>query len=200
MNGRSTQPFGRRGRAIASPAHAAPLPARAQTQSFAVSPDIVAQIMRPDEKEAVKRRGPEPVRWSYRAAILAGLIIAIMTAAANATFAMRSNADSGLLNLLGLGGAGKGTLLIGLMLAALWSGARTSALCLLIVHRLLAAAKQTSYWTYILGGGAVALAYGLLVQLIGDHTPPGGLPLEAFSGMGAGLFYRLFAGTQLRDD
>lgn len=198
MNGRSTQPFGRRGRVMGTtPAPA--FPVRAQPQSFAVSPDIVAQIVRPSEKEAVARRGPEPVRWSYRAALLAGLIVAIMNAAANATFATHSNENAGLLNLLGLG-ADKGTVLIGLMIAALWSGARTSALCLLIVHRLLAAAKRTSYWTYILGGGAVALAYGLLVQLIGDHTPPGGLPLEALSGMGAGLFYRLFAGTQPRDD
>jgi hypothetical protein len=200
MNGRSTQPFGRRGRVITSAAKAAPPAARLasqpQPQSFAVSADIVAQIVRPGEKETITRREAEPVRWSYRAAILSGLIIAIINAAANASFAVRSNDESGLLNLLG---ADKGAVIIGLLIAALWSGARTSALCLLIVHRLLAFLQRTSYWTYIIGGGAVALAYGLVVQIIGEHTPPGGLPLEAISGMGAGLFYRLFAGTKPRD-
>ncbi len=200
MNGRSTQPFGRRGRVITNAAQdarlAAPIAVQAPAQSFAESPGIVAQIVRPGEKEAIARRGPEPVRWSYRAAILSGLVIAIINAAANASFAVRSNEDAGLLNFLG---ADKGTVIIGLMIAALWSGARTSALCLLIVHRLLAMLNRTSYWTYIFGGGAVALAYGVIMQVIADHTPSGGLPLEAFCGMGAGFFYRLFAGTQPRD-
>lgn len=202
MNGSPTQPFGRRGRVITSAASAAPAAIQAQPQSLAVSPDLVAQIVRPSEtgkiteKEKIAGRGPEAVRWSYRAAILAGFIVAIMTAAANASFTVRSNEEMGLLNLLG---ADKGTVIIGLMMAAFWSGARTSAFCLLIVHRVLAMQKLTSYWMYVFGGGAVALAYGVVIQIFVGHTPPGGLPLEAFSGMGAGLFYRLFAGTQPRD-
>lgn len=164
-------------------------------QSLTVSSDVLAEIVRPRGKEAVARRGPEPVRWSYRAALLSGFIVAILNAAANASFAATANEGFAFFNF----GSANGTLIIGVMLAALWSGARISVLCLIIVHRLLAAMNRTSYWTYVLGGGAVALAYGLIMQTVTGHVPAGGLPLETFSGLGAGLFYRLFAGTQPRD-
>ena len=87
---------------------------------------------------------------------------------------------------------------LALILGALWSGGRTSALCLLIAHRMLAALERTSLRAYMIGGGAVALLFALAMQAVGIASGPGGLGVDVISGVGAGLFYRLFAGTQRR--
>jgi hypothetical protein len=188
---------------VTKTASPAPAVAQAQPQSLALAPDLVAQIVRPSENgkiaksEKIAGRGPEQVPWSYRAAILSGLIVAIMMAAANASFIVRANPDLGPLKIFGFD---NGAVIIGLMTMALWNGARTSAFCLLIVHRAVATQKLTSYWAYALGGGAVALAYCVGVQVLLGQMPSGGLVFEVASNLGAGIFYRFFAGTQPRDD
>jgi hypothetical protein len=196
----TTQSFGRRGHPPEQLRRAPPpsVTRRASPQpAHNVPPELVAAITRRDsEKVAPATRGDEIVQRSFRAAILAGFVVAILNAAANATFTTQAQASLGPFSI----GAGNAPMVIALLLAALWSGARTSALCLLVAHRLLAALRRTSPFAYAIAGGGIALAFGLLMQSIGRAPEPGGLGLEALLGAGAGLFYRLFAGTQRNDD
>ncbi len=131
---------------------------------------------------------------SYRAAILAALVVAVFNAATNVTFAASATNE---LSGISVGWANM-PVAVALILGALWSGGRTSALCLLIAHRMLAALERTSLRAYMIGGGAVALLFALAMQAVGIASGPGGLGVDVISGVGAGLFYRLFAGTQRR--
>ncbi len=195
MTVRSTQPFGRRGRVpapAARPARPGAAP-RLPLPTAGVPPEIVAALLHPEgEAASGTRRDGEIVPRSFRAAILAGFIVAILNAAANATFAAEAQAS---LSHFSFGSANV-PIVVALLFAALWSGARTSALCLLVAHRLLAAMARVSPISYAIAGGGIALAFALLMQAFGNAPGPGGFGMEVVSGMGAGLFYRLFAGTQ----
>jgi len=159
-----------------------------------VSPELVATLMQRDAHTPASRsRGIEKVPRSFRAAVLAGCIVAIFNAATNATFAAEAN-DS--LGILSSAFAGNASVIAALLIAALWSGARTSAMVLLISHRLLTAMERTSYFSYAAAGGIVALGFALLMQMLGKSPGAGGLGMEVLSGVGAGLFYRLFAGAR----
>lgn len=199
MNTRSTQPFGRRGRApalAARPARIAAAPPGLAQQTSAVPPEIVAALVHPQgEETSTAVRSGERVPRSFRAAILAGCIVAILNAAANATFAAKATEGLGVFSL----GSANVPIVTALLLAALWSGARTSALCLLVAHRLLTAMGRTSQISYVIAGGGAALVFAVIMQAFGSAPGPGGLGMECFSGMVAGLFYRLFAGTERRD-
>ncbi len=197
MNTSSTQPFGRRGlsqTAAARPQSFTPSAAPA-SPNVAISPELIAHLVSKGDKEKHARRGPDPVRWSYLAALLSGFIVAILNAAANASFAATARDGLGFVSF----GSADGPIIAALLITALWKGARTSALCLIVVHRLLAWMGRTSYASYIIGGGATSLAFALLIEAFGYGPGAGGLGLEALSGMGAGLFYRLFAGTKPQD-
>ncbi len=200
MNARSAQPFGRRG--LSSSAGAArpvaPVPQRLTQKNLAVPPEVVAAVLNPNRET----RSPfatchgEKVPRSFRAAILAGLIVAIVTAATNATFAAEASQDLSFFSF----GSANAPIVVALLLAALWSGARTSALILLVTHRMLASMRRTSHLSYGIAGGVVALAFAFLMQALGKSPGPGGLSMEVLSGVGAGLFYRLFAGAKRADD
>jgi hypothetical protein len=97
-------------------------------------------------------------------------------------------------------GSATGPVVAALLIAGLWRGARASTLCLVVAHRVLAALNRTSHLSYMLAGGGVALAFALLMQTFGLAPGPATLGMDVFSGTGAGLFYRLFAGTQRHDD
>ncbi|MGA3303452.1 MAG: hypothetical protein ABSC72_09205 [Methylovirgula sp.] len=161
-------------------------------------PEVVAALVSPNGETSPSRaaREGEKVPRSFRAAILAGLIVAIVSAATNATFAAEASQDLSFFSL----GSANAPIIVALLLAALWSGARTSALCIFVTHRVLAAMQRTSHLSYGIAGGVVALAFGLLLQALGKSPGPGGISMEVLSGVGAGLFYRLFAGAQRPDD
>ncbi len=199
MYTRSTQPFGRRGRAPAfeaRPAQFAAAPPGHARQTSIVPAEVVAALVRPLGAEASTAvKSAERVRRSFRAAILAGFIVAILNAAANATFAAKATDGLGVFSL----GSASVPIVTALLLAALWSGARTSALCLLVAHRLLAAMDCTAHISYVIAGGGAALVFAVVMHALGSAPGPGGLGMEVFSGMVAGLFYRLFAGTERRD-
>jgi hypothetical protein len=201
MNTRSAQPFGRRGRSspvvIARPIAPATAPQRLAQKNLAVPPEVVAAVLNPNRETRSPRatREGEKVPRSFRAAILAGLIVAIVTAATNATFATEASQDLSFFSF----GSANGPIIVALLLAALWSGARTSALCIFVTHRVLAAMQRTSHLSYGIAGGVVALAFALLMQALGKSPGPGGLSMEVLSGVGAGLFYRLFAGARRQD-
>lgn len=155
-------------------------------------PELVARLL-DAEAGASGAHAPSAgkVRRSFRAAILAGLIVAVLNAAANATFAASATAG---LNDFSLGSA-QVPVAAALVIGALWSGGSNSAICLLVAHRLLARLGRTSYVDYVLGSAASASALALIMFALGSDFRPSGLGIEIFSGMAAGFFYRLFAGT-----
>jgi hypothetical protein len=165
--------------------------------SLNVSPELIATIVRPQgAAEAFATRNIEIVPRSYRAAILAGFVVAILNAAANVTFTLKTSETLSHFSL----GEAKVPVLAALLLAALWSAAQSSTLCLLVAHRLLVAMKQTSYVAYVGAAGAAALFLAIATEfLLGSPPGPGGFGMALVSGMVTGLFYRLFAGTQRQD-
>jgi hypothetical protein len=185
------QPFGRRGSgAAAAPAATPTLP---PTQAQALPPELVAALLRPPEQEATAQRPKvQKVARSLRGAVLAGLVVGLLNAAANATSFL---SFGGLIAQVPLGEA---RLPFAVMLAAasLWGGARASALALLFAHTFLDRRGQTSYLAYSLAGGAASLAYALVVGAIGLDAGHQSFAIEVLSGMAAGFFYRLFAATE----
>lgn len=204
------KPFGRRGR-LAAPAPPAPRPAfaaRSAAKPVAapdLAPEVVAAVLGGTsglrESAFASQSRVKSVGWSFRAAVLAGLIVSLVNAAAQAT----RFSSFGSLEKLPFGSALLGQISIGeatvpltllAALAGLWSGARASALALLFAHKILARLGHTSLMAYSLGGAAACLAYALLAGLLGGAMTPVSIAMEALSGLGAGFFYRLFAATE----
>jgi hypothetical protein len=204
------KPFGRRGRAEPL-ARAAPQPAFAARSAPkpVVAPDLPPEVVAAvlggssDLRQSAfaGQSQVKSVGWSFRAAVLAGLIVSLVNAAAQAT---RFSSFGGLdklpfgQTLLGQISFGEVTVPLTLLaaLAGLWSGARASALALLFAHKILARLGHTSLMAYSLGGAAACLAYALLAGLLGGAMTPVSIAMEALSGLGAGFFYRLFAATE----
>jgi hypothetical protein len=155
----------------------------------------VATILRPaGEDVAAERLSVKKVAWSFRAAVLAGLVVGILNAAVNATSVLSFGDYGGLIDQVQLGQA-KVPIAVMLAGAGLWSGARASALALLFAHTFLSRSARTSYLAYALAGGAASLVYALIVGTLGfsgHHS----LIIDVLSGVAAGFFYRLFAATE----
>lgn len=167
-----------------------------------LSPDLIAAVVRgsgPRPMASIGRAAVTSVSWSVRAAVLAGLIVGLINAAARATTFL-SFGSLGALDKLPLGqfSLGQATMPIAVLvaMAGLWSGARASAFALLFAHKILARLGQTSLVTYSLAGAAASLAYALIAALLWAETTPVSIALETLSGLGAGFFYRLFAPTE----
>ena len=203
------KPFGRRGR-LETPA-APPRPvfaARSVPTSIAapdLSPEVAAAVLGGSSGLRGSAFASQPqvksVGWSFRAAVLAGLIVGLVNAAAQATsFSSFGDLDKLPLGqtLLGQISFGEATVPLTLLaaLAGLWSGARASALALLFAHKILARLGHTSLMAYSLGGAAACLAYALLTGLLGGAMTPISIAMQALSGLGAGFFYRRFAATE----
>ncbi|TAL78579.1 MAG: hypothetical protein EPN75_10715 [Beijerinckiaceae bacterium] len=177
----------------------------ASARAVNASPELIAAILRPNgaEAPAAAARAAEGVPRSYRAAILAGFIVAILNAAVHVTLATKTATGLGHIGLghLGLGlslGSEKVPLAAALILGSLWSAAQSSAMCLLVAHRLLVRARRTSYAAYMAGAGAAALVLGVVMWLFGSPPGPGGFAMLLVSGVVTGFFYRMFAGTKPR--
>lgn len=199
MSPAPAQPFGRRGgTAISSrpPLGSAELrPSRPDTARL--PPELVATILRPAAEGGeitAKRPRAKKVAWSFRAAILAGLVVGLLNAAVNATSILSFGDYGGLIDRVPLGQA-KVPIAVMLAGAGLWSGARASALALLFAHSLLSRSARTSYLAYAFAGGAASLAYGFIVGALGFSDHPS-LVMDVLSGVAAGFFYRLFAATE----
>ncbi|MGP8231233.1 MAG: hypothetical protein ACLQL2_01010 [Methylovirgula sp.] len=201
--------FGRRGLAQAprGAAPARPNTRPAENLAPTLPREIVAAIMSgPDGGSAVRAKPSEVTRvgWSFRAALLAGLIVGLINAAARATSFLSFGSLGGLdklpLDTLGLGqislGEAKVPVMLLIAMAGLWSGARASALALLFAHKILARLGRTSLLAYSLGGAAASLAYALVAALFWADATPFSIGMEVLSGLGAGFFYRLFAATE----
>jgi hypothetical protein len=146
--------------------------------------------MREVREEAPEARPARTITWSWRAAMLSGLIVACLQAGASVV-AARSGID--LIPGVHIGTEGKASALVPLVIASgLWSGAENSATALLISHFFLKRMGTTSVPAYAFGGAAAGLLYAGLMTLIGgDDTAL--LPAAA-AGLAAGFFYRIFAG------
>jgi hypothetical protein len=167
---------------LAQPA-LAPLPA-----------DLVAAIAHPEAADGVAPTTTSAkirVARSFRAAILAGLCVGFFDAALHVTTAPAINKD--IASLLGESAL---PLPIVSLLIGLWSAARTSALSLLVTHRVLDMFGWTKPVAYMLGGAAVAIVYAALIQILAPGLVERSLLIDGLCGLGAGFFYRLFAGTQ----
>ncbi len=175
-------------RATPATAPAAPLPA-----------DLIASIVRPAPQAEGSPGAPREalVARSLRAALLAGLCVGFFNAALNIAATPASGEE--LAPLLGqvLGQSALPLPAVSLVFG-LWSGARTSMLSLLVTHRILNAFGWSGHAAYALGGGAVALAYAAAVHAMG--LPQQSFGVEFLTGLGAGFFYRLFAGTVAADE
>lgn len=201
--------FGRRGLAQAprGPAPARPNTRPAEDLAPTLPREIVAAVMNGPGGASPARPKPSEVTsvgWSVRAAVLAGLIVGLLNTAARAT-SFLSFGSLGGLDKLPLGNTPLGQISLGqanvpitllIAMAGLWSGARASALALLIAHKILARLGRTSLLAYSLGGAAACLAYALAAALLWADATPVSVGIEALSGLGAGFFYRLFASTK----
>ncbi|MGP0058851.1 MAG: hypothetical protein ACLPID_06160 [Beijerinckiaceae bacterium] len=197
MIAQPSQPFGKRGRPAAPPTRpSAPAPTPATAPAAAPLPaDLIASIVRPTAQAEGSNNAPceALVARSLRAAILAGLCVGFFNAALNIAATPASGEE--LAPLLG-----RSVLPLPAIsfFFGLWSAARTSALSLLVTHRIVSQFGWTGHIAYALGGGAVALAYAAAVHAMG--LPHQNFGVEFLTGLGAGFFYRLFAGTVAADE
>lgn len=140
---------------------------------------------------------PRVVPRSFRAALLAGLVVGFCLAGLDAT-----QADTTLRHVAGLVPGGAPKLLPVVILFGLLGGARAAATNLLVSHWLLRRLGWSGHIAYAAGGGAVAAGVALVVQglagsgfvepsLLHGH----GVALDVAAGVGAGFFYRVFAGA-----
>ena len=178
--------FGKRSAPRFTPARAVPEPDHAAF--FAAA--------RAETTEATRERA---VPRSFRAALLAGLVVGCCLAGLDATHAGET------LRALTVGLVSAETapkLVPVVILLGLWGGARAAATSLLVAHAVLRRCGLTTHLAYAAGGAMVAAAVSLaglaLAQtgLVGaEALPSHGLALDALAGAGAGFFYRVFAGA-----
>jgi hypothetical protein len=184
----SSPPFGKRNRPSAPPL----LPV---SSVAAAAPDQGAffAMARPDLEAPDTARKVVP--RSFRAALLAGLVVAFCLAGLDIPRAAAVDpALDPLLKMSGLLGD-VGQALPYMIALSLLSGARTAATTLLIAHRFLAWSGRSSHLAYAAGGAVVAALWAVLVVVLLGHTPTHGLMLDIAAGGGAGFFYRMFAGA-----
>ena len=192
MHPPSSTPFGKRNRPALPRATAAAATLVPQAALFA---EIRA------EAEAVETR-PLVVPRSFRAAILAGLVVGCCLAGLDATRAgdMLRDLPGAAVGASPLGDPVK--LLPVFLILGLLGGARAAATNLLVAHWLLRRAGWTHHLAYALAGAIVAAGVAGLAQAIaftGLMDSAGlrghGLLLDMAAGAGAGFFYRVFAGA-----
>jgi hypothetical protein len=189
MQRSSAREFGKRQpvrRAVPAPKVPLALPAE-QAAVFATIRQELGDAI-PAQLRAVPR--------SFSAAILAGLVTGFFMAGLD--ISQPAPADAALQPLLERAGienlAGQAEPYM--IALSLLGGARAAATALLIAHRLLAKAGQTSLIAYALGGAAINALFADLLFGLSGIPPRHGWPLEIAAGAAAGFFYRLFAGAK----
>ncbi len=165
--------------------------------SAAVAPDHAAFFARLRAETVDEDSRPLAVPRSFRAALLAGLVVGCCLAGLDAT-----QADATLRRIAGLVPGGAPRLLPVVILLGLFGGARAAATNLLLSHWVLRRLGWTSHVAYAAFGGAVAALIALLTEgvlqsgLMQSSLSQGhGFGVEIATGAGAGFFYRVFAGA-----
>ncbi len=128
---------------------------------------------------------------SGRAALLAGLVVACLHASLDLGASVALGQKLGTISI-----DGQALPIVPLiLLGSLWAGAESSVTGIFFVRTLLAPLQMTHIAAYAICGGLVALAYAAIMQALGWGNFEG-LPVDVAMGVGAGFFYRLFAGTR----
>lgn len=192
MTQKLVRTFGRRGTKVR------PSP-QSRAASLAAPPlpaDLVAAIVRPaqDQPMMIAPARPRRVARSLRAALVAGLCAGFFHAA----FDVAAVPAAGRALLPFIGAAALPLPAISLAVG-LWSAARTTALVLLVAHRLLDRLGSTSSAAYAVGGGLAAFAYAAAVDFLVPGLAHANLGLELLCGAGAGFLYRRLAGMAHHD-
>lgn len=152
----------------------------------------------PDAEESLRAKPRRVlVPWSGRAALLAGLVTAFLTAggllAQSKLGAPETASLDKLSSLIGFDGKDLGP---ALLLGSLWSAGQATFWTLVTSHFVLRRAGATSLLAYAASSAAAGLAWAGLSQVLGFGGPDHGYVMEAAIGACAGFFYRLLAGTK----
>jgi len=199
-----TQPFGRRNlrtspesaRARAPLTHVAQQTIGAEQSEQSVPDGAVLAFAaelaeaRKNNSENIAETGPRIVSNSKRAVTLAGLVAACLYVSLD------------LASILAFGQQISTTynnyhvpttaLLIS---GSIWLGARASFISLMFVRMIMSRLETTEPAAYAVCGGLVSLAYSLIFRDEGPmHVEA--LVLDMATGIAAGFFYRIFAGTK----
>ena len=175
----------------------APRPARSAIAVAAPAPEHAAFFaeVRADIRDDDQR--PVAVPRSFRAALLAGLVVGSCLAGLDAT-----KADMTLRHLGALMPGAAPRMLPMVILFGLFEGARAAAANLLGAHWVLRRIGWSGHFAYAVGGGVVAAGVATLTQGLIDQgliepemLRTNGLGLDIAAGAGAGFFYRVFAGS-----
>ena len=206
VNGRP-RPFGRRGGSTQLTQVAISPPSSARSELGAPIEELSAPIEELARRIGVNRgdatgsvatdaRGML-TPWSGRAAILAGLATACLTAGAllvqNQTDPLQSAALNSVSSLVGADGK---ALVPVLLLLSLWEAGQATFFSVLTSHFVLRRLGATSLSAYATASGAAGLLLAAACQAIGLGRPDSGYYMAAATGACAGFFYRLFAGAR----
>ena len=74
-------------------------------------------------------------------------------------------------------------------------GAQTTGFTVLTAHWILKRLAITGHAAYAVGGAAAAAVYAVAQLALGFGAPEHGWTIELATGLGAGFFYRVFAGA-----
>jgi hypothetical protein len=151
-----------------------------------------------DADEALRAQPRQiSVRWSGRAALLAGLITACLSAGgllAQAKLGAQQSAGlDQLSSLIGFDGRDLGP---ALLLAGVWSAGQATFWTVVTSHLVLRRMRATSLFAYATCGAAAAIAWAGASQALGFGGPDQGYVMQACVGACAGFFYRLLAAAK----
>lgn len=196
MMSKSVSTFGKRGRpAMVRPAAARPGRVNFETTESGLPLSVLAAslMQRPAEAETIERRTGGTVPYSWRAGLLAGLVVSLMQAGLVIVGATaQSSSLAGLASLTGVSTQMVGPIVLA---GSLFNSAETIVFTIFVAHRLLKRFAITSHGAYALGGAATAAVLAAAWLVLGFGAPTHGWLIEIATGLGAGFFYRLFAGA-----
>ena len=183
--------FGRRSAPVGRVRTAAPSPAASAQDHAAFFAAARAEIEDTPRERAVPR--------SFRAALLAGLVVGCCLAGLDVT---RANETLHALSDGLLSSDAAPRLVPVVILLGLYGGARAAATSLLVAHAILRRIGLTGHLAYAAGGAIVASALSLVTAAVAQAgwfdsglLPSHGLAIDVAAGAGAGFFYRVFAGA-----
>jgi hypothetical protein len=154
--------------------------------------------LRSEDADSHSRAAPKSVvvKWSARAAILAGLITACLTAG-GLLIQDKTGADGGdLAQASALFGFNAQSLAPALLLASLWEAGQATFWTLVTSHFVLRRIEATSLFAYASASALAGAAWAGASQVLGFGAPDHGYVAQIAIGACAGFFYRLLAGAK----
>jgi hypothetical protein len=196
MTSKPVPTFGKRGRPAPvrqMPPRPSPSDLEATESGVPLSVLAASLIEKPEVEEAVAGRAAGTVPYSWRAGLLAGLVVSLMQAGIIIVGAKAQSAGLG--DLATLTGISTQAMVPVVIMGSLLDSAQATGFTVLTAHGVLKRLGITNLIAYALGGAAAAAVYAEAQLLIGFGGPEHGWTIELATGLGAGFFYRLFAGA-----